>query len=89
MWPAPVVILLPFVKRVAGIGQRAEERLIQTFIAQLSIEAFDERVLLRLSWRNIVPTDANILNPFEDRHAGELGSIVRHNRLWHAGPVTL
>ena len=31
-----------------------------------------------------MPIDARILNPFEDRHAGELGAVIRDNRLWHA-----
>ena len=80
MWPAPIVILLPFFKRMAGIGQRAEERFIEAFIAQLAVKAFDKAVLLGLARRDVVPINACILNPFEDRHARELSAIVRHNR---------
>lgn len=80
MWPAPIVILLPFFKRMAGIGQRAEERFIEAFIAQLAVKAFDKAVLLGLARRDVVPINACILNPFEDRHTRELSAIVRHNR---------
>jgi len=84
MWPAPIVILLPFFKRMAGIGQRAEERFIEASIAQLAVKAFDKAVLVGLARRDVVPINACILNLFEDRHAGELSAIVRHNRFWHA-----
>ncbi len=43
---------------------------------QFAIEAFDEAVLLGFSGRDIVPIDARILNPFEDRHAGELSAVI-------------
>ncbi len=74
---------------MAGIGQRAEERFIEAFISQLAVKAFNEAVLLGLVplhgntckacvrvGRNVVPINGSLLNPFEDRHTGELGSIV-------------
>ena len=84
MRSAPVVVFLPFFKRLACITQCAEQCLVQTFISKFAVEAFDEAVLLGFSRRDIVQINACILNPFEDRHAGELGTVVRDNRLWHA-----
>ena len=69
MWSAPVVTLLPFFKRSAGIAQCAEQRFIEAFIPEFAVEAFDKAVLLGLSWRDVMPIDASILDPFKDRHA--------------------
>ena len=80
MWSVPVVILLPFFKRFAGIAQCAKQRFVEAFVSQFAVEAFNEAVLLGLSGRDIIPIDSRILHPLEDRHAGELGAIVRHNR---------
>ena len=77
MWPAPIVILLPFFKRMAGIGQRAEERFIEAFVSELAVKAFNEAVLLGFSRCDIVPINVSLLNLFKDRHAGELGSPSR------------
>lgn len=53
-----------------------QKRLIQAFVSQLSIETLDEAILLGLAWRDIVPIYTRILNPFEDRHADELGAVT-------------
>jgi len=45
--------------------------------AKLAVEAFDEAVLLGLSRRDVMPIDTRFLNPFEDRHAGELSAPFR------------
>jgi hypothetical protein len=69
---------------MAGVGQRAEERFIEAFISQLAVKAFNEAILFGLSRCDIVPINVSLLNPFKDRHAGELGSVVRNYCLWHA-----
>ncbi len=68
----PHAILQAFCEHRACV----EQRFIQTLVPQFSIKAFDEAVLLGLSGRDVVPIDARILNPFEDRHAGERSSVV-------------
>ena len=73
MRSAPVVILPPFFQHLSGIAQCAEQCLVQAFIPEFAVEAFDEPVLLRLSGRDVMPVDACVLNPFQNRHAGELG----------------
>ncbi len=83
MWSSPVVILLPLFKCLAGVSQCTKQRFIETFVPQLTVKAFDKAVLLGFSRRDVIPIDTRILNLFEDRHAGELSAIVRHNRFWH------
>jgi hypothetical protein len=60
MRPDLVVVLLPGGEHGARLTHRAEQRLVQAFVAQLAVEAFDEGVLLRLAGRDIVPADASI-----------------------------
>jgi hypothetical protein len=42
---------------LAGVRERAEQRLVQQLIAQAAFGAFDEGILLRLAGRNVVPLD--------------------------------
>ena len=62
MWSAPVVILLPFFKRFAGIAQCAKQRFVEAFVSQFTVEAFNEAVLLGLSRRDVMPIDTGFLN---------------------------
>jgi hypothetical protein len=52
------------------LRQRGEQRLVQPFIAQPTVEAFRESVLLWLAGRDVVPTNLTILAPLQERHAG-------------------
>lgn len=47
----------------------------QARVAQLAVEAVDERVLLRLAGLDVVPVDARYFALGQDRHAGELRAI--------------
>lgn len=60
------------------MSERCEKRLVQQLVAQPTIEAFDENVLLRLARRNVVPIDPGLLRPAQDRHTGEIGAVVGH-----------
>jgi hypothetical protein len=42
------------------LRQRGEQRLVQPFIAQPTVEAFRESVLLWLAGRDVVPTNLTI-----------------------------
>jgi hypothetical protein len=61
--------------------QRSEQGLIQEFIAQAAVEAFDEGILRRLSGRDIMPVKLAIIHELQDRVRGELGPVVFDNRL--------
>jgi hypothetical protein len=57
VWAVHVVVVAPGVQRDARVWQRAEERLVEKLIAQASVEAFAEGVLLRLAgWMYCQPT---------------------------------
>ena len=62
--------------------QRAEQGVIELFVTELAVKAFDEAILLRLSMRNIMLLDLCFITPLQDGVTGELGSIVAHNHFW-------
>ncbi len=74
-----VVVLLPCSNCRAGLPKRREQRLVETFIAEAAVEALDEAVLHGLARRDVVPIDAGVLTPLQDRHRCELGAVVRDN----------
>ena len=84
MWSVPVEILLPLFNCFANVVHCAKQSFIEAFISQLAIEVFDKAVLLGCPRCDVMPVDAYILNPFDDRHAGKLSTVVRHDCFWHA-----
>ena len=67
VWAFGIIIDPPTLDHSAGLGNAVEEFLIQAFISKASIEAFDERILCWLSWRDIVPIHSTSMRPFENR----------------------
>src|SRR5580692_2139031 len=55
-----------------GVRQRMEQPLVQQLIAQATVEAFDEPVLLRLAGRDIMPSDCVAVGPRQHRGQGQL-----------------
>jgi hypothetical protein len=53
--PDGVVIVLPARHGRAHVDERSEDGLIEQLVTQSSIEAFDEGILLRFAWRDLVP----------------------------------
>ena len=49
MGPFGVVVALPFLELDPCLGERGEQRFVQELVAQATIEAFDEGILLRPS----------------------------------------
>jgi hypothetical protein len=58
------------------MSQRAEQGFVQQFVAQPAVKAFNKSVLLWLPGCDVVPFDAGLLRPAQDRHAGQLAPIV-------------
>lgn len=56
-----VVVVAP-----TGILKGVEDLLVQQFITQAAVEAFDEGVLLWLARVDVVPGDAALLCPLQD-----------------------
>lgn len=76
MWSACVVIDPPFFDGPSGVGQIGKPVLVQAFIAELSIESFDEGVLDGLARFDEVKPDAVTVRPFIQRLADQLRAII-------------
>ena len=59
-----------------------KQRFVEQFVTHPPVEAFDERIFGGLARAGIVPLDAGLPAPFENRVRGQLGAIVTDN---HAG----
>ena len=76
-----VVVVSPEPQHRAGMAERHEQRLVEAFVAQTTVEALDVAVLLRLARRDVVPLDRSLLRPSQDRQAGQLGAVVADHRM--------
>lgn len=74
--PDCVVVIAPEGQLAPGVVQAVEDLFVQEFISQAAVEAFDERVLLRLAGINVVPRHLLLVSPFQDRPACELGPVT-------------
>ena len=79
MPPDVVIVVAPGGELSPGISQAVEDLFVQAFIAQAAVEAFDVALLLRLARVDVLPFDAVLVGPLQDRLAGELGPIVTDN----------
>lgn len=61
------------------MGEAVEDFLVQTLVAELAIKALYDSVLGWLTRRDIMPGDARIILPFQDRTTGEFGAVVGDN----------
>jgi hypothetical protein len=75
------VIAFPGGQHRTGLWQRGEQRLVEEFIAQTAVEAFDESVLGQLSRRDVVPIDPSSAAP----PSRQPGAVVVHA---HGGAAT-
>ena len=66
------------------MGQTVEHFFVQTFVSELTVEAFDEAVLLGFTGRDIVPVDADLRLPPQDGFAGKLCPIITYDCLGFA-----
>ena len=71
----------------AGMIQAQEQRLVEQLVARATVEALDVAVLHRLARCDVVPLDADLSAPGEDRVRCELGAIIAddHPRLTALG----
>jgi len=82
-----VIVLAPRGQRHAGMVQRREQGLVQQFIAQAAVEAFDEGILGRLAGRDVVLVKLAIIHELQDRVRCELSSVVTDNCLGLAAGI--
>lgn len=50
---------------------------VETFVAKAAVQALHEAVLSRLAGHDVVPRDAVVLVPLQDRPRCQLGAVVR------------
>ena len=67
--------------RQTGQHQRRKQGLVEKLVAQTAVEAFDEGVLHRLAWRDVMPLDRGLAGPCQDGVAGEFAAIVADRAL--------
>jgi len=79
-----VVVASPCRNRRAGLAQRLEPVLVQAFVAEPPVEAFDVAVLHGPSGLDQQMPDAVGLGPGDERPAGELRAVVGTHRCWIA-----
>ncbi|QFT33925.1 hypothetical protein FIV00_25745 [Labrenzia sp. THAF82] len=77
MGPVSVVVVFPCGDLGSGFRKRREQRLVETLIPEATVETLDETILHRFSRCDVMPVDTCHLIPFEDRHAGQFGSVAR------------
>lgn len=61
-----------------------EDFLIEQLVPKAAVEAFDERVLLRLVGIDVVPMHGSLVSPLQDCPAGEPRAVVADNAAWLA-----
>ena len=77
-----IVVAPPCVDDEFGVAKAVEEMLVETFVTQSAIEAFNKAVLHRLTRCDEVPGHTALLAPFEHDVRGKLRAVVRDD---HAG----
>jgi len=80
--PSDIVIDAPSFDRISSFGEGQEYVFVDAFVSKSTVEAFDEGVLRRLSWRNIVQLDLSFCGPCKHRKTGHLGAIIHHDGFW-------
>jgi hypothetical protein len=81
MWSCVVVVGPPTPEGNTGLGQRREQRLVQEFVPQAPIEAFDEGILHGFARRDVMLFDAGVISPSQDGVAGEFAAIDMPDQL--------
>ena len=79
--PFGVIVGDPGSDQVAGMGDVAEQGLVQKLVPHPAVEAFDEPVLHRLARRNVMPLNLTGGLPRQHRLTGHLGAIVANNKM--------
>jgi len=74
-----ILVVLPERQLDAGMTNAGEQGLVKALISEPAIEAFDKGVLGWLARRDVVPVNRAVLAPLQDRHAGQLRTVVTDN----------
>lgn len=74
-----VIVVLPTRQHLSGVSEAVKDFLVEAFIPQFSIEAFNEAVLLGLARSDLMPCDAGLVLPFQNGAAGQFCPVVGHD----------
>ena len=75
----PIVVNAPLFDFDPCVGERNEDVLIKTFLAQARIETLDVRVLDRLARFDELQPYAMLIGPLFEHSAAQLGTIIGPN----------
>lgn len=75
-------------EQIARMADRKELGLVETFVVELAVEAFDVAVLERLSWRDEAMVHLPLVHPAFERQAGKLRPVVGAQAARAAGRAT-
>ena len=81
MRPGSVVALSPALDRLMRVREREEPVLVQAFVSQSPVEAFDECVLYRLAKSDEIETHAALVSPGVESFTLKLRSVVQDDPL--------
>lgn len=79
VWEMVVVFVALGRGQLPGVAQVGKQGLVRALVNEASIEAFDEAILHRFSWLDIVPCDLAILLAFQDGVRCQLRPIIGDN----------
>lgn len=86
MGPDGIVVRPQALDDRTGVGEVAEQVLVEAFVTEPAVEALDEPVLLRIAWCDVVPQHRPFFLPGLDRVRGHLGAVVTDD---HHGKAAL
>ena len=78
--PAGVVVDPPGLEDPAGVLLAHEQMLVQALVTQPADEALGKAILHRLARRDVMPVNAALLLPGQDRVRGQLGAVARREQ---------
>lgn len=76
----PVVVDPPFLDEAVNCCHAAEQVLVEAFVAEAAAQVLEEAVLGRLTGGNVVPLEAIVLLPLQERPRRQLGAVAGDRR---------
>ncbi|AVQ13358.1 Uncharacterized protein XB16_3059 [Leptospira santarosai] len=76
MGPLRIVEVPPIFDKASGFFQIFKPIFIQTFVSHLTVKAFDESILSRLSGSSKMNIDSFLLRPFQKSFRSKLRTVV-------------
>lgn len=75
------LVVSPSADYTARVIQTIKALFVQTLISKLHVKALEESILRRFSGRNIMPSKATFVLPFQDRTGWQFRAVIVNDRL--------